>query len=644
MGLAPQFECWDCEPVALPPRSRLYSLTPIGIGSMFVESLTGYVSRLADAHAVSVGNLVGRELLLVSSKPRLPFGPFVPRDGTTKSHGFRGRACSANGWGESASRWVGALERATHQTNLRFLTLLPFEDVFSRGGLFRPTRSWCPACYEDWRCTGTIIYEPLLWAIKLATICLRHNCPLEEVCPHCHETMPPLGTYTRPGYCSKCLQWLGSSGVPKPVGQSHKLAPTTAELWCTKAVAELLAAAPQLDFSGDAFKANLRACVEYVAEGNVLAFAEVVQLSRPGLDYLTNGKGLPELGTLLQICHQAGVPLTTFLTSHPVADTANWDQLKLTLHSSRKDRRVPLARSREQVCVALREALHEQPPPSLSEIARRLDYKGVEGLRNVDDALSKRIAANYRKSGRTHWWRKPGAARICEQAEIRVLLEQSLGKEHPRSLYELAIHLGYVNEGYIQRRFPQLCRAIRQKIRTNNEERITAMKRALKNALNDEPPPSLEELGRRLGYSCSTVLKNHFPVLCDKILARLRSHRRQKILELKKALRSALLDVPAPSLVSLCKILNIPKHSLEKMCPRECASIRARYLDARKDASVQRKEQLRQEVRQIMLKLHDEGKYPTIKQVSNLLGPRRNKWAEVSAAVATIRMEFRFAT
>jgi hypothetical protein len=170
------------------------------------------------------------------------------------------------------------------------------------------------------------------------------------------------------------------------------------------------------------------------------------------------------------------------------------------------------------------------------------------------------------------------------------------------------------------------------------------MKRALKNALNDEPPPSLEELRRRLGYSCSTVLKNHFPVLCDKILARLRSHRRQKILELKKALRSALLDVPAPSLVSLCKVLNIPKHSLEKMCPRECASIRARYLDARKDASVQRKEQLRQEVRQIMLKLHDEGKYPTIKQVSNLLGPRRNKWAEVSAAVATIRMEFRFAT
>ena len=606
---------------------------------MFVESLTGYVSRLADAHAVSVGNLVGRELLLVSSKPRLPFGPFVPRDGTTKTHGFRGRACSANGWGESASRWVGALERATHQINLRFLTLLPFEDVLSRGGLFRPTRSWCPACYEDWRCAGTIVYEPLLWTIRSATYCLRHGCPLKELCPYCHETMSPLGTYTRPGYCSKCLQWLGHSEEPKPVDHFDKEARTHEDVWRTKAVAELLAAAPQLKVSSVALKANLRACIEYVAEGNVLAFAEAVQLSRPGLDYLTNGKGLPELGTFLQICRQTGVPLTTFLTSNPVADAANWDQLKQTLQSCRKDCRVPLARSREQVRAAMREALLEQPPPSLSEIARRLDYKGVEGFRDVDKTLSKQLAANYRKSGRTHWWRKPGATRICEPAEIQAVLEQLLAEKHPRSLYELAVSLGYVNEGYIQLKFPQLCSAIRQKIRTNNEERITAMKRALECALNDEPPASLEELRRQLGYSCSTVLKKHFPGLCDEVSTRRRLHRRQKILELTKALQSALSDVPAPSLVSLSKTLNMPEHTLEKMCPRECASIRARYRHARANNSVHRKERLQQEVRQIIQNMQGEGTYPTIKQVRSMLSQRSN-WAEVSTAVAAARREF----
>jgi DNA-binding phage protein len=452
--------------------------------------------------------------------------------------------------------------------------------------------------------------------------------------------MLPLGAYTRPGHCSRCLQWLGRAGVYKPASQPDDHARNTKELWRANAVAELLAAAPELDISGAAFKANLRACIQDVAEGNLRAFAKAVQLSRPGVDRLINGKSLPELATLLQICHTAEAPLAVFLADHPVADAATWDQLKQAIQTDRKGCRVPLARSREQVRAAMRQAIYEQPPPSLSEIAQRLNYRRVEGLRDVDNALSKQLAANYRNSGRSHWWRKPGATRICGQAEILAMLEQSLSEKHPRSVYELAVDLGYVNEGYIQHKFPQLCSAIRQKIRKDREERIGAMESALKNALNDEPPPSLDNLRRRLGYSCSTVLKNHFPVLCNEILTRRRLHRREKILELKEALTSALLGVPATSLVSLCKTLNTPQHTLEKMCPRECASIRARYRYAREDASVRRKEQLRQEVRKIMQKLHGEGNYPTIKQVRILLS-QRNKWAEVSTAVAIVRKEFR---
>jgi DNA-binding MarR family transcriptional regulator len=267
----------------------------------------------------------------------------------------------------------------------------------------------------------------------------------------------------------------------------------------------------------------------------------------------------------------------------------------------------------------------------------------VEGLRDVDKALSKQLAANYRKSGRTHWWRKAGAARICEPADIRAMLEQSLSEKNPRPLYQLAVDLGYVNEGYIQNKFPELCSAIRQKIKKNNEARISTMEHALRNALNHEPPPSLDELRKRLGYSCSTVLKNHFPLLCEEVMTRRRLHRRQKILKLTKTLQSALSDVPAPSLISLCKTLNTPEHILEKLCPRECASIRARYRHARADTSVRRKEQLQQEVRQIMQNMQGDGTSPTIKQVRILLS-QRNNWAEVSTAVATVRKEFRAIT
>jgi hypothetical protein len=61
-SMLPVFEAWDLavEPVAA--RSRFYALPPIGLGTPFVESLTGYVVRLAEAHAVSASSLVGKEL------------------------------------------------------------------------------------------------------------------------------------------------------------------------------------------------------------------------------------------------------------------------------------------------------------------------------------------------------------------------------------------------------------------------------------------------------------------------------------------------------------------------------------------------------------------------------------------------------
>src|SRR5258708_6872976 len=58
----PRLESWDLAKPALAERSQLYALSPIGIGTPLVESLTGYISRLATVHAVSVTDLVGRVL------------------------------------------------------------------------------------------------------------------------------------------------------------------------------------------------------------------------------------------------------------------------------------------------------------------------------------------------------------------------------------------------------------------------------------------------------------------------------------------------------------------------------------------------------------------------------------------------------
>ena len=65
MSSAPNmvYEEWKLELPSMPPRSTLYGLVPVGIGTPEVECLTSYITRLAEAHCVFPGilmhNLVG---------------------------------------------------------------------------------------------------------------------------------------------------------------------------------------------------------------------------------------------------------------------------------------------------------------------------------------------------------------------------------------------------------------------------------------------------------------------------------------------------------------------------------------------------------------------------------------------------------
>ena len=56
------YELWSIALPTMPARSRLYSLAPMGVGSAQVESVTSYVMRLANAHAVFPGTLVRAEI------------------------------------------------------------------------------------------------------------------------------------------------------------------------------------------------------------------------------------------------------------------------------------------------------------------------------------------------------------------------------------------------------------------------------------------------------------------------------------------------------------------------------------------------------------------------------------------------------
>ena len=87
------FDSWDLVPVSIPARSRLHSIEPIGIGTPFVESLTGYMIRLAASHAVRVSDLIEYEL-----RSSIPY-----------FHAPAGLPNAINGVNENARSWVSAL-------------------------------------------------------------------------------------------------------------------------------------------------------------------------------------------------------------------------------------------------------------------------------------------------------------------------------------------------------------------------------------------------------------------------------------------------------------------------------------------------------------------------------------------------------
>jgi len=85
--MQPTLDSWDLLPVAIPARSRLHSIEPIGVGTPFVESLTGYMIRLAAAHAVRVSDLIEHELR--TSIPHFHAAAAIPTQSTalTKARG-----------------------------------------------------------------------------------------------------------------------------------------------------------------------------------------------------------------------------------------------------------------------------------------------------------------------------------------------------------------------------------------------------------------------------------------------------------------------------------------------------------------------------------------------------------------------------
>jgi hypothetical protein len=623
--MPPMLEAWDLAIDPVPTRSRLYALAPIGIGTAFVESLSGYVERLAGAHAVSVGSLVGKEI-----------SRFMKSDGINLGLVFY----AINGVGDSAKRWVQALEILTSRPDLRYLTLLPFERLFPRPLLFRHNRAWCPLCYELMISQRGTVYEQLLWSLKLVEVCPQHRCFLTNTCPHCLKPMRPLMAVARPGSCWRCGHWLGNSA-----NQTHLPAadavPTEYQLWLAEAIGELLANAPRIDpeHLRDRAREVLLAYANAFTEGNRTAVADIAGC-RPGIFHSWfKGDQVARIDTLFHTWYQLKLPIACLVDgAYPGFSP------EVRAERSREIRSVRQAapkRSPEQIQRALEAALQEDPAPGLHEVARRLGYGTTTRLRSVDKGLCRQIVVKHRRFGRSHWWRRRGAKPICELSRVKEVLEQYLASEDPvPPLDHIAACLGYAVDSSLRQKFPELCHALAARIAEQKRMRLAAIEPAMEQALQEIPAPSVKKLAKRLGFSAECVLKAHAPALYEKVKARYRSYAETCRAELQIKLEAALEENPPPSLRCIYARFGVTESIVNTSFPELRREIGLRHQQYQRQQSQARRAAVRAEIRDIVRALLAEGICPSVPHVTSRLktGSLR-EWRVVGKAVTDARKE-----
>src|SRR5215467_12385895 len=119
------YDEWKIELPLISPRSTLYRLEPVGMGTPQVECLTSYISRLAEAHCVFPGILMSKCI-----------APFVRESPVYSEHWHSMnqprtlQTVTLNGTLLQSAAAIHAFEALTQQHTLRFLTLQTWKEVF----------------------------------------------------------------------------------------------------------------------------------------------------------------------------------------------------------------------------------------------------------------------------------------------------------------------------------------------------------------------------------------------------------------------------------------------------------------------------------------------------------------------------------
>jgi transcriptional regulator with XRE-family HTH domain len=519
------------------------------------------------------------------------------------------------------------LEGLTLRQDLKALTVLPWGTAISQFGLLRGTKAWCPSCFEKARQNSAIIYEPLLWAFNVVTICPSHRCVLEQICPCCKRQLPLISGYSRPGYCSWCQTWLGGGDQ---LLKTHDQEWLDFQLSVSQSVREWIGVAVRLPSppSGENSTLRIRECINRLADGNATGFAKIVNVTPGAAVAWRTGEFPPSLADLMRICHVLEVSLTELLTAETLEETfRNKEGVVRQMQGALRIR----FKNRNAIRHALEAALKEDPPPSIHEFAARFNYKSVCPLYIHFPKFSRKLTQRWRAARRPRT--RPHHYTEAEKESMRVALESAL-KEYPTpSLEQIAKRLGF--PAYtLRRRFPDLCCQIKTKREKEKQTLFKDIELRLEKVAEEIPPPPPSEVTKRFSYKRFDYLASNFPKLCGNIMDRYYSWKDD---EVQRVLREALVENPPPSLEEVTRRNSYNTKTLRTNHRELCRAItsgRKKYLRKR---TLKRRRMFKEEVRKIAIELLNSGQYPSRRRIAPLLVD--HSFSELTVVLRELRQE-----
>lgn len=389
----------------LPPRTVLAALTPMGLGTPYIESLSSYFQRLASWHSVSPKALARTQIL-----NRLGFNKRV---GEEQADRFW-RTSFFNGMGEVPEAWCRILEDLTGVAGLRRLTLLPLQGRVSIRGCASAEKRWCPHCLFEAENAGEA-YGQLLWEIGWVKACPKHKVPLENA-HGCMQTdaVRPIQIKRLPHVCAYCARSLA-----RPFTEDLEKAPGE-DLVFAETVGNLLAGS----LYGEEAHPLERGIADFLEDvlttyegGYGTRGARRLGVSKSDLSGWVHRRHLPSLPQAICIADTYRVPLTQVLMGEG-GKKQNFllnfqKQRPLTFQTYRV--RWPVSDAEDK----LRQFITRDAPPSVSEAAGMLGTSSRE-LYRLHSELAQALAEKHAA------WKSEEAAKRREErlAVVKSVVEQ----------------------------------------------------------------------------------------------------------------------------------------------------------------------------------------------------------------------------